>query len=253
MLGGEHAGRDEGGSLFTKNTNVLILRCLHKSSGHNKQTGTRSSASVCYVSECKGSLLSLQGFELDGAFSVCVTDGVNVWVGVCLGVAGPAWAHTVLLLTEQSGGLSRPVIRPSRGRVLLGLGGQGGGLSWMGVKGARRCTHGGRRCLGEGGVVTRRGSGLRQRLARSAAGGRGRLGQRGAAARRGSVRRLAPCRRRGQQQWIVGPRWDHGGQRDRYVQTSVTALWRLWHAIQLGCQETVLVLSTSDLRGAQHH
>lgn len=202
--------------------------------------------SVCYVSECKGGLLSLQGFELDGAFSVCVTDGVNVWVGVCLGVAGPAWAHTVLLLTEQSGGLSRPVIQPSRGRGLLGLGGQGGGLSWMGVKGARRCTHGGRRCLGEGGVVTQRGSGLRQRLARSAAGGRSRLGQRG-------VRCLASCRRRGQQQWIAGPRWGHGGQRDRYVQTSVTALWRLRHAVQLGCQETVLVLSTSDLRGTQHH
>lgn len=163
---------------------------------------------------------------------MCVTDGVNVWVGVCLGVAGPAWAHTVLLLVEQSGGLSGPVLRPSRGR---GLGGEGAGLSWMGVKGARRFTHGGRRGLGEEGVVTRRGRGLRQGLARSAAGGRGHLGQSGAAARRGGVRRLAPCRRRGQRQWIAGPRRCHRGQKDRCVQTGLTALWRLGHAVQFGC------------------
>ncbi len=66
--------------------------------------------------------------RLDGAFSVCVTDGVDVWVGVCLGVAEPARARTVLLLTEQSRGLSRPVVRPSRLRGVLGLGGEGGGL-----------------------------------------------------------------------------------------------------------------------------
>lgn len=207
---------------------------------------------MSYVSECKGSLVSLRGAELDGAFSVCVTDCVNVWVGVGLGVAGPAWAHTVLLLTEQSGGLSRPVLRPSRGRGLLGLGGQGGGLSWMRIKGAHRCTHGGWRCLGERGVVTGRRGGLRQGLARSAAGGRGRLGQRGAAACRGSVRRLEPCRRRGQREWIAGPRWGHGRQRDRYVQMGVAPLWRLRHTVQLGCQETVLVLSTSDLRRTGH-
>lgn len=174
------------GSLFTKYTNVLILsvpQTTTESSGDNKQTGTRSSASVCYVGECTGSLVPPQGRWLDGAFSVCVTDGVYVWVGVCLGVAGPAWARTVLLLTEQSGGLSRPVLRPGGGRGLLGLGGQGGGLSGVEVKGACRCTNGGRRDLGERDrVVARRRSCLRQTLARSAAGGGGDggRGQRGA-------------------------------------------------------------------------
>lgn len=38
---------------------------------------------VCVMEvSAKGSLVSLQGNELDGAFSVCVTDGLNVWVGV---------------------------------------------------------------------------------------------------------------------------------------------------------------------------
>lgn len=131
------------------------------------------------MSNCTGSLVAPQGLQLDGAFSVSVTDGVNMWVGVRLGVAGPAGAHAVLLLTEQSGGLSRPVLQASRGRGLLRL---GGGHSLVGVEGARRCTHGGRRGLGEWGVVARRGRGLGQRLARSAAGGGG-LGQSGAVAR----------------------------------------------------------------------
>lgn len=97
---------------------------------------------MCYMTECKGSLFSLWGLESDGAFGVCVADGVNVWEGVRLAVAGPLGAHTVLLLTEQSGGLPRPVVRPSRGRGGLGL---GGGLSRKGVKGARRCACGRRR------------------------------------------------------------------------------------------------------------
>lgn len=45
------------GSLFTKYTNVLILsvpQTTTESSGDDKQTGTRSSASVCYVGECTG-------------------------------------------------------------------------------------------------------------------------------------------------------------------------------------------------------
>ena len=61
--------------------------------------------------ECTGSLVSPRGAQLDGAFSLCVTDGVDVWVGVCLGMAWPAGGHhTVLLLAEQSCGLSRPVL-----------------------------------------------------------------------------------------------------------------------------------------------
>lgn len=180
---------------------------------------------------------------------MCVTDGLNVWVGVRLGVAGPTWAHTVLLLIEQSGGLSRPVLRPGRRR---GLGGEGAGLSWRGDKGARRFTHGGRRSLGEGGVVARRGRGLRQRLARPAGGGDGgHLGQRGAAACQGSVGRLTACGRRGQRQWIAGAWGCHRGQTDRCVETGLTALWRLGHAVQFGCQETVLVLSSSDLGGTK--
>lgn len=138
---------------------------------------------MCYAGECTGGLVPPQGRWLDGAFSVCVTDGVNVWVGVCLGVAGPAWARTVLLLTEQSGGLPRPVLRPGRGRGLLGLGGEGGGLRGVGVKRACCCTDGGRRDLGERDrVVARRRSRLRQTLAGSAAGGGGGggRGQRGA-------------------------------------------------------------------------
>lgn len=170
---------------------------------------------------------------------------MNVRVGVRLGVAGLAWTHTVLLLTEQSGGLSRPVVGAGRGRGLLGFG--GGGLRWVGVKSA--CTHGGRRGLGERVVVAWRGGGLWQRLARSAAGG-GR-GQRGAAARRRrrlSARQLAPHGRRGQRQWVAGPWWRHGGQRDRRVQASVTAVWGLRRAVQPGRQEAVLVLSTCNLR-----
>lgn len=42
--------------------------------------------------------------KLNGAFSVCVTDGVDMLGG--LGVTGPAEARAVRLLTEQSGGLS---------------------------------------------------------------------------------------------------------------------------------------------------
>lgn len=80
------------------------------------------------------------GLQLDGAFSVCVTDGVDV------GVAGPAGAHAVLLLTEQRGGLSGPVLRASGGRGLLRLGGEGGGQRR--VQGTRRCAHGGGRGLG---------------------------------------------------------------------------------------------------------
>lgn len=240
MLGGEHAGRDRGGSLFTKYTNVLILSIPQTTTSN---PGTRSSASVCFVSE--------RFSYLDGAFGVCVTDGMDVCVGVCLGVAGPAWAHTVLLLTEQSGGLSRPVLRAGRGRRRrLGL---GGGLRWAGVKGAEGHARGGQR-----GVVARKRGGLGQRLAGSAAGGGGGLGQSGAAAgcrwrrRRLSVRPLALCRRRGQRQRSAGPRWRHGGQRDRRVQTSVAALWRLRRAVQPGRQETVLVLSTSDLGRTTH-
>lgn len=97
-------------------------------------------------------------------------------------------------------------------------------------------------------MVAREGRGLRQRLAGPAAGGGGRR-QRGASARRRrlSVGRLALCRRRGQRQRGASSRWRHGGHRHRRVQASVTALRRLWRAVQPGRQETVLVLSTSDL------
>lgn len=94
---------------------------------------------------------------------------------------------------------------------------------------------------------------MRQGLARPADGRRGGLRQRGAAPPLGVVGRLAPCRRRGQRQWNAGPRWRHGGQRDRGVETGATAVWGLWRAVQLRCQETVLVLRTSELWRAEHH
>lgn len=117
---------------------------------------------VCYVNKCTCSPQTL-----DGAFSVCVADGVNVRLGVRLSVAGPTGAHRVLLLTEQSVGLSRPVLGAGRGSRLLRLTGK----AWVGVKGARRCTCTGRRGLGKGGVVARRRGRLWQGLARPAAGG----------------------------------------------------------------------------------
>lgn len=98
-------------------------------------------------------------------------------------------------------------------------------------------------------MVTGKVRRLRQRLAGSAGGRRDRLRNRGAAACRRSVRHLAPCRRRGQQQGVADPRWCHWRQRHRCVQAGAAALWRLRRAVQLGRQETVLVLSTSNLRG----
>lgn len=60
------------------------------------------------------------GVLLDGTLCVGVTDGVDVLVW--LGVAGLTGACTVVLLTEQSGGLSCSVFRPLRGRGELGDG-----------------------------------------------------------------------------------------------------------------------------------
>lgn len=54
---------------------------------------------------------------LDGTFSVGVADGVDMLVW--LGVARLAGANTVLLLTEQSGGLSRRAVRALEGRGQL--------------------------------------------------------------------------------------------------------------------------------------
>lgn len=73
-------------------------------------------------------------FSLDGAFSVCVADGVDVWVGVGLVVAGPAGAHAVLLLAEQRGGFSWTGLQADRGQGLLGFRGQ----RWARVQGSRR-------------------------------------------------------------------------------------------------------------------
>lgn len=166
---------------------------------------------------------------------MCVTDGVDVWVG--LGVAGAAWAHAVLLLAEQSGGLPWAVLRAGRGRRLLAFGRRG--QRRVGARGAQRCARRGVR-----GVVAGRGRGLRQRLARPAAGGGGCSATRW---NRLGVGELTPHRGRGQRQRAARPRRCDRGQRDRRVQAGVTALWRLRRAVQVGCQETVLILSTSDL------
>lgn len=148
------------------------------------------------------------GGDLDGALGVDVTNGVNVRLG--LGLTRPARAHAVLLLAEQAGALPWPAVR---GRGLLGLGGEGGGLGGWGV--VATCPHARRRRrgLGERAVVAGRGRCLRHRLAGSAGRGRGHLGKGGAAARWRSVRNLAPRRRRGQQQQVAGPRRRHGRQR----------------------------------------
>lgn len=89
---------------------------------------------------------------------------------------------------------------------------------------------------------------LRHRLAGSAGGGGAHRGPGGAAAGRRGVGDLAPGRRRGQQQGVAGTRWRHGRQRHRGVQAGAAALWGLRRAVQLGRQQAVLVLRTSDLR-----
>lgn len=216
-------------------------RCLQTRWGDNRKS--------CDAWECEGSLFPTQGAELDGALGLNVTDGVNVWEGVGLGLAGPARAHTVLLLTEQGAGLPRPAVWPVSGRGLLQLEGEGGSLRRWGNVGACWGARRRRRGLGERGGVAGGARRLRQRLAGSAGGRGGHLRNRGAAARRRGVRHLAPRGRGGQQQGVAGPWWRHGRQRHRRVQAGAAALWRLRRAVQFGRQETVLVLSTSDLRG----
>lgn len=216
-------------------------RCLQTCWGDNRKS--------CDAWECKGSLFPARGARLDGALGLNVTDGVNVWEGVGLRLAGPARAHAVLLLTEQGAGLPRPVLWPLSGRGLLRLKGEGGSLRRWGIVGGRwgaRCR---RRGLGERGEVTEGGRRLRQWLAGSAGGRRGHLRNRGAADHRRGVRQLAPRRGGGQQQGVAGPWWRHGRQRHRRVQAGAAALWWLRRAVQFGRQETVLVLGTSDLRG----
>lgn len=192
------------------------------------------------------------GLELDGALGVDVADGVEVRVGLAL--TRPARAHAVLLLTEQGGGLPRAAVRPDGGRGLRGLEGEGGGLRWRRNGGTRhrRARRRRRRHLGERGVVTGGVRRWRHTLAGSAGGGGGggggHLGKGGAAARRRSAGDLAPCRRRGQQQGVAGPRWRDGRQGHGRVQAAAAALWGLRRAVQLGGQEAVLVLSTRDLR-----
>lgn len=155
--------------------------------------------------------------RLDGAFGMSVTYGVDV----SLSVAGSPRAHRVLLLTEQSAGLSWPVLRA--GRLL--------------------------RLTGRGGVVARRRGALGQRLARPAAGGY-HLGHGASPARRRGLRlgRWVLHRRRGQTYWGAGPRWRHGGQGHRRVQAAAASIRGLGRTVQPGGQEPVLVVSPSDLR-----
>lgn len=216
-------------------------RCLQTRRGDNRKS--------CDAWECKGSVFPTGGAELDGALGLNVTDGVNVWEGVGLGLAGPARAHAVLLLTEQGAGLPRPAVWPLSGRGLLRLKGEGGSLRRRGIVGDRWGARCGRRGLGERGGVTGGVRRWKQWLAGPAGGRRGHLRNGGAAARRRGDRHLAPRRRGGQKQGVAGPRWRHGRQGHRRVQAGAAALWWLRRAVQFGRQETVLVLSTSDLRG----
>lgn len=97
------------------------------------------------------------------------------------GVAGLAGANTVLLLTEQSGGLFRTIFWAFRGRELLGFGGH---VSQRWVYGAQHSAHRGGRRLGERGVAVKRRVELGHRLARPATRGGSANGEDGAAALR---------------------------------------------------------------------
>lgn len=83
----------------------------------------------------------------------------------------------------------------------------------------------------------------------------GRHCQSGAGRGRGCQRKGGVVDGWGRSLWQLGPGAWRGdrGQRDRRVQPHVAALWGLGHAVQLGGQESVLVVGTSDLqRGEQH-
>lgn len=85
-----------------------------------------------------------------------MTYGVNMLGG--LGVTGPAGAHAVRLLTEQSGGLSGPVVQAVGGWRVLRFGGKRRAHRRIQSTWHRAHTRG--RGLGEWGVVTGRGRGL---------------------------------------------------------------------------------------------
>lgn len=225
--GGLHAGEDEGAlsSLFGKiklrrqTRTSLAAVCITVQRGKNPTEGEVVMLCVSCLSANVGAFTSpqthththTQGARLDGAFSVGVADGVDQWVGLRLAaaaVAGPVRGHAVLLLTQQGGALTRPVVWPGRGGTLLG------GLKVRGRQ-CRGSAGRGRGCQRERGVVNGWGRGLWQ---------------------------LVPGAWRGD-----------GGQRERRVQPHVAALRGLGHAVQLGGQQPVLVVGTSDLhRGEQH-
>lgn len=90
---------------------------------------------------------------------------------------------------------------------------------------------------------------LGHRLARTAAGGGSADGEGGAAAlwRRLRVGLWVSRRRCGQRRQGVRSHLCKRRQRNRNVQVGVAALWRLWAAVKPRCQESILVMSTSDL------
>lgn len=225
-MAGPHAGKDEG-AFFSLLGKVKLSRQTCTSSMAVCVTAEREERVVMVGVSCISAKVALlrtpshihthtEGVWLDGAFSVGVADGVDQWVGLWLAAAAAA-----------------AVAGPVRDHAVLLLGQQGGALARPVVRPGR-----GGALLGLGGVKVRGGH------RRSGAGrGRGCLRQAGVVNGRG----------RGLRQLVPGAWRGHGRQRDGRVQPHVAALWGLGHAVQLGGQESVLVVGASDLHGGKPH